>query len=108
MPILDKKTEVNLPNINITEEMVRNETLKLNVNKSCGPDEMHPQILIELVDPASKQGWKMAYVSPIFKKVARDKAENYRLISLTSIACKSMESSVKDSIITHMRAENLL
>ena len=50
----------------------------------------------------------MAYVSPIFNKVARNKADNYRLISLTSIACKSMESSVKDSIITHMRAENLL
>ena len=38
VPVLDKKTEVNLPNIIITEEMVRNEILKLNVNKSCGPD----------------------------------------------------------------------
>ena len=54
VPVLDKKTEVNLPNINITEEMVRNEILKLNVNKSCGPDEMYPQILIELVDLVSK------------------------------------------------------
>ena len=43
VPVLDKKTEVNLPNINITEEMVRNEILKLNVNKSFGPDEMHPK-----------------------------------------------------------------
>ena len=54
VPVLDKKTEVNLRNINITEELVRNEILKLNVNKSCGPDEMHPQILIELVDLVSK------------------------------------------------------
>ena len=54
VPVLEKKTEVNLPNINITEEMVRNEILKLNVNKSCGPDEMYPQILIELVDLVSK------------------------------------------------------
>ena len=44
--VLNKKTEVNLPNIIIKEEMVRNKTLKLNVNKSCGPDEIHPQILI--------------------------------------------------------------
>ena len=43
VPVLDKKTEVNLPNINITEEMVRNEILKLKVNKKCGPDEMHPK-----------------------------------------------------------------
>ena len=49
-PFSIKKTGVNLPNINITEEMVQNKILKLNVNKSCGPNEMHPQILIELVD----------------------------------------------------------
>ena len=104
--------------------MVRNEILKLNVNKSCGPDEIHPQILIELVDLVSKplalllnktmdegcmpQDWKMVYVSPIFKKGARNKAENYRPISLTSIVCKLMESFAKDSIMTHMRAENFL
>ena len=34
--------------------MVRNEILKLNVNKSCGPDEIHSQILIELGDVVSK------------------------------------------------------
>ena len=124
MPVLDKKIEVNLPNIIITAEMFRNEILKLNVNKSCGPDKIHPQILIELVDLVSKplalllnktmdegcipQDWKMVYVSPIFKKAARNKAENYRSISLTSIVCTFMESFVKDSIMTHMRAENLL
>ena len=95
VPVLNKKIEVNLTNI-ITEEMVRNEILKLNVNKSCGPDEIHSQILIELVDVVSKplalllnktrdegcipQDWKMAYVSLIFKKRARNKEENYRPI----------------------------
>ena len=80
VPVLDKKTELNLPNIIITAEMARNEILKLNLNKSCGPDKIHPQILIELVDLVSKplalllnktmdegcipQDWKMAYVSP--------------------------------------------
>ena len=34
--------------------MVRNEILILNVNKSCRPDELHPQILIELVDLVAK------------------------------------------------------
>ena len=76
--------------------MVRNEILKLNVNKSCGPYEKHPQILRELVDLVSKplalllnktmdegcipQDWKVVYVSLIFKKRARNKEENYRLI----------------------------
>ena len=54
VPVFDKKTEVNLPNIIIKEEMVRNEILKLNVNKSCGPDKIHSQILIELLDLVSK------------------------------------------------------
>ena len=49
----------------------------------------------------------MAYVSPIFKKVARKKEDENRPISLTSIVCKLMESFVKDSIMTPMRAENL-
>ena len=100
VPVLDKKTEVNLPIINITREMVRYEILKLNINKQCEPDEMHPQILIELVGLVSKplafvlnktmdegcipQDWKMTYVTPIFKKGTRNKAENYRPISLTS------------------------
>ena len=34
--------------------MVRNEMLKLNLNKSCGSDEIHLEILIEIVDLASK------------------------------------------------------
>ena len=80
MLVLDKTTEVNLLNIIIAEEMVWNEILKLNVNRTCGPHKIHPQILIELVDLVSKplalllnktmdegcipQDWKMAYVSP--------------------------------------------
>ena len=124
VPVLDKKTELNLPNIIITAEMARNEILKLNLNKSCGPDKIHPQILIELVDLVSKplalllnkttdegcipRDWKMVYISPIFKKGARNKVENYRPISLKSLVCKFMESFVKDSVMTYMRAENLL
>ena len=50
----------------------------------------------------------MGYVSPIFKRKARNKAKNYMPISLTSIACKLMESFIKDSVMTHTRAENLL
>ena len=34
--------------------MTRYKILKLSVNKSCGPEETHPQILIELVSLLSK------------------------------------------------------
>ena len=50
----------------------------------------------------------MPYVSSMSKKGARNKADNYRTISLTSIVWKLMESFIKDLIMTHMRVENLL
>ena len=69
----------------------------LDINKSCGPDDIHPRILIELVGIISRpiallcnkildegeilQDWKRAFVSPIFKKGAKNRAENYRPIS---------------------------
>ena len=54
------------------------------------------------------QDWKRAFVSPIFKKGAKNRAENYRPISLTSIACKMMKSLVKDVITIHVRFNQLL
>ena len=82
--------------------MVLNQLTNLNVNKSCGPDEVHLRILIELADYIAgpiallfnltiKYGiipkyWEWAYVSPIYKKKGpQTNAENYRPISLTSI-----------------------
>ena len=104
--------------------MVKRELRKLNPNKSCGPDGVHPRMLKELSDfisaplasllnktlkhHAIPEDWKKAFVSPIFKKGARNKAANYRPISLTSIVCKIMESLVKESILTHMISNNLL
>ena len=36
--------------ITINVELVRKEILLLNVNKSCGPDEIGPLLLIKLID----------------------------------------------------------
>ena len=52
--------------------------------------------------------WKMANVTPIFKKGSKSKAENYRPVSLTSIPCKVMESIIRDEIIDHLTTNSLI
>ena len=124
IPSLDKRTDQEIKHLEITEESVRREIKSLNINKSCGPDEVNPLLLIKLVDfvagpltlimNASIDGgvlpndWKKAFVSPIYKKGAKNLAENYRPISLTSIPCKLMEKLVKDAVISHLVKHDLL
>ena len=124
IPGLEKRTDKTIKDLEIVEASVRKEILALNANKSPGPDEISPLLLIKLVDFVTgpfttlmnvslahgilPKDWKNAFVSPIFKKGARNIAENYRPISLTSIACKLMEKLVKDSLLAYMVENNLL
>ena len=93
LPPFQKRTNSILENMAIEQEKVKLLLLSLNVNKSCGPDGIHPRMLIELADLISgpltfimrstfREGcipldWKKANVSPIFKKGARNLAESY-------------------------------
>ena len=45
MPEMQNMTEQQIGNINITQKMVEDKLQKLNVNKSCGPDRVHPYVL---------------------------------------------------------------
>ena len=102
-------------NINITEEGVKKLLLSLDPNKACGPDGISPRLLkivAEEVTPAltllfrnSYQtgtlplDWKLAHITPVFKKGEQYKAENYHPISLTCIACKMMEHIIASHIM---------
>ena len=124
IPSIPRKTDQKVSNLLITEVMILEEILALNPNKSCGPDDVSPLMLIHLADFIAGPlallmnktlhlgilplDWKKAYVSPIFKKGARNIAENYRPISLTSVVCKLMEKFVKDAVLQHMVDNNLL
>jgi hypothetical protein len=52
--------------------------------------------------------WKEAVVTPIYKKGAKADPGNYRPVSLTSVPCKIMESVLKDAILDHLQANNLI
>ena len=52
--------------------------------------------------------WKMAIVRPVFKKGSRNIAAHYRLIRLTCVACKIMESIVRNAMYDHLVDNSLL
>ena len=110
----------NFPQVVNTENLTQASTTpievgkllrELNDNKSCGPDDIHPRILkhcsnslasplCALFNTSFKCGeipvdWKIANVIPLCKKGAKDKVENYRPVSLTSIASKICEKIVR-------------
>ena len=45
--------------------------------------------------------WKLGHITPIFKKGSKTKASNYRLVSLTSVVCKTLEHLVRADIVRH-------
>jgi len=110
-------------NIDVTEEMVLKKLLKLKIDKSPGPDMIHPRVLKEIgVQIASgfkflfemsltscslPEEWKCSIISVIHKKGKKDTVSNYRPISLTCIACKILESIIRDHIMIHFLINNL-
>ena len=109
-------------NINITEG-VKKLLLSVDLNKACGPDGIIPRLLkivAEEVTPALTllfrncyqtgtlpHDWKLAHITPVFKKGERYKAENYRPISVTCIACKVMEYIIANHIMSHVEKNNI-
>ena len=124
IPRLETRTQAKILDLVITVEMVLKSLKDISVNKSYGPDNLHPRLLLELADilalPVAiifnstlKKGelpkdWKMAYITGIFKKGSRHLPENYRPISLTSILCKVMEKFIRDNVVNHLLYLKLL
>ena len=52
--------------------------------------------------------WKQAYVTPIFKKGLSSSSENYRPISLTCIASKVFETTIRKDMLTFFEVNNVI
>ena len=124
MPNFDeRKYDEVLSNIKITKELILNKLKKIKINKSPGPDQIHPRVLneisneictplqiifqVSLETKTLPDQWKHAQVAAIFKKGAKTKPQNYRPVSLTCIVCKLLESIIRDSVIVHMTKNKL-
>jgi len=95
-----------------SRDKILNKLLRLKPDKSAGPDDIHPLLMKECASEISlplqliylksfetgiiPQDWKLANITPIFKKGKRNDPGNYRPVSLTSVPGKVMESLVKD------------
>ena len=52
--------------------------------------------------------WKEVNIISLFKKGSRNKSENYRPVSLTSVICKLLERLIKDHMVDFLARHKLL
>lgn len=103
--------------INITEGGILKLLSNLKVHKATEPDGLSAILLnflgVEIApvffQASINQGvipveWKTADVVPIFKKGAKNRPENYRLVSLTSITCKILEYIIASNTMNHLES----
>ena len=93
-------------------------------NGASGPDGISPKFLKEYADELAPaltmifnksmeeglvpEDWRVANVTPIFKKGAKGDPGNYRPVSLTSVPCRVMEACLKDNIVDHLSRNKLI
>ncbi|RMC14926.1 hypothetical protein DUI87_07103 [Hirundo rustica rustica] len=103
----------------IQEEAVRELLGHSDIYKSMGPDGIHPRVMRELADELAKPlsiiyqeswltgevpgDWKLANVTPVYKKGRKEDPGNYRPVSLTSVPGKIMEQFILSAITQHLQ-----
>ncbi|KAK4830948.1 hypothetical protein QYF61_014407 [Mycteria americana] len=108
----------------IQGEMVSNLLHHLDTHKSMGPDGIHPRVLRELVEVLIKPlsiiyqqswltgevpvDWRLANVTPIYKKGRKEDPGNNRPVSLTLVPGKLMEQIILSAIMQHVQDNQMI
>ena len=124
IPVPQQMCDANISSFVVTEEMFKKRLSKVKKNGAPGPNKITQQVLSELQDVVAlplciifnkslstgevPEDWKIANVTPVFKKGNRSLAANYRPISLTSIVCKILESLICEVMVTHLTEHKAL
>lgn len=125
IPVPDYLTSATiLSNVQFTAEKISKKIKNLKPHTAPGPDGISAHVLQLFNDPISKilevifsksisegsvpEAWKIANITPIYKKGPKSSVTNYRPVSLTSIPCKIMESIIKDKVTSHLLDNHLL
>ncbi|GAB0207657.1 mitochondrial enolase superfamily member 1 [Grus japonensis] len=105
----------------VQEEAVHDLLCHLDTHKSMGLDGIHLRVLRELAEELAKplsiiyqqswltgevpDDWRLANVTPIYKKGPKEDPGNYRPVSLTSVPGKIMEQLILSALtrqVTHL------
>ena len=123
-PDLRNSTPV-MTDISISEAGLLKLLKNFKPKKAYGPDKIKPVILQDLrselvpilmkvlFERSIESGavphiWNSANVSPIYKKVDKSAAANYRPISLTCILCKVLEHIIASNVVKHLNSNRLM
>ena len=124
IPRILQEGDISMPEIEISRDMVEAKLKKLRIDKSPGPDNLHPRVLKEIAAEISQplaelmqnsldrgetpSCWRDANITAIHKKGDKTVPGNYRPVSLTSQVCKAMESIIRDHILDFFTSNNLI
>ncbi|KFW61344.1 hypothetical protein AS28_07441, partial [Pygoscelis adeliae] len=103
----------------IQEEAVHDLLRHLDAHKSMGPDGIHLRVLRELAEEIAKllsifyqqswltgevpDDWRLANVTPLYKKGRKEDPGNYRPVRLTSVPGKIMEQFILRALTRQVR-----
>ena len=110
--------------LNIEQNGIEKLLKNLNSSKATGPDNIPTQVLkncakqiaptLTIIFRHSVQtgnlpsDWLSANIAAVFKKGDKNKAENYRPVSLTSVTCKLLEHVISRHLRNHFDKYNIL
>ena len=102
----------------VTSEMIAKKIKKMK------DDGIPPKLLKEIVEQIStplvklfnlslEEGivpseWKETNITPLFKKGSRNKPENYRPVSLTTVVCKLLETLIREHMVEFLVKHKLI
>ena len=123
-PSLGKSPYPDVQAFDVHNNWVQKLLQNLNPHKASGPDNIPSRLLKEtaaeiapaltlLFQSSLQQGevpenWKLANVTPLFKKGDKNDASNYRPISLTSVCSKLLEHILHSQIMKHLENHTIL